>query len=145
MTDFALARRNMIDGQLRPNRVTNAQLLAAIGELPRERFLPEATRSVAYADDDVPLGNGRYLMEPMVLARLIQALQPRPEDRAMVVAAGAGCRGAPFARVVPSLVPLGGGPALAGAPRPTPEEFGITGPPATVCKPARGGPAAGRL
>ena len=42
MTDFALARRNMIDGQLRPNRVTNTQLLAAIGELPRERFLPEA-------------------------------------------------------------------------------------------------------
>ena len=67
MTDFALARRNMIDGQLRPNRVTNAQLLAAIGDLPRERFLPEAARSVAYADDDVPLGNGRYLMEPMVL------------------------------------------------------------------------------
>ena len=86
MTDFALARRNMIDSQLRPNRVTNAQLLAAIGELPRERFLPEATRSVAYADDDVPLGNGRYLMEPMVLARLIQTLQARPErDRKSVV------------------------------------------------------------
>ena len=90
MTDFALARRNMIDGQLRPNRVTNAQLLAAIGELPRERFLPEATRSVAYADDDVPLGNGRYLMEPMVLARLIQTLQAQPEDRAMVIASGPG-------------------------------------------------------
>jgi len=42
MTDFALARRNMIDGQLRPNRVTNAALLAVIGELPRERFLPDA-------------------------------------------------------------------------------------------------------
>ena len=53
-------------------------LLAAIAELPRERFLPDGLRSVAYADDDVPLGNGRYLMEPMVLARLIQTLQPRP-------------------------------------------------------------------
>ena len=62
MTDFALARRNMIDGQLRPNRVTNAQLLAAIAELPRERFLPDGLSSVAYADEDVPLGNGRYLM-----------------------------------------------------------------------------------
>jgi pyruvate dehydrogenase E1 component alpha subunit len=48
MTDFALARRNMIDGQLRPNRVNNAELLTAIGDLPRERFLPEALRSVAY-------------------------------------------------------------------------------------------------
>jgi protein-L-isoaspartate(D-aspartate) O-methyltransferase len=104
MTDFALARRNMIDGQLRPNRVTNAQLLAAIGELPRERFLPEATRSVAYADDDVPLGNGRYLMEPMVLARLIQALQPRPEDRAMVVASGPGYGAALLARLVHSVI-----------------------------------------
>jgi protein-L-isoaspartate(D-aspartate) O-methyltransferase len=88
MTDFALARRNMIDGQLRPNRVTNDRLLAAIGDLPRERFLPEAMRAVAYADDDVPLGNGRYLMEPMVLARLIQALQAQPEDRALVVGSG---------------------------------------------------------
>ena len=42
MTDFALARRNMVDGQLRPNRVTNAELLAAIGDLPRERFLPDS-------------------------------------------------------------------------------------------------------
>ena len=41
MTDFALARRNMVDGQLRPNRVNNAQLLAVLGELPRERFLPD--------------------------------------------------------------------------------------------------------
>ena len=77
MTDFALARRNMVDGQLRPNKVTNVDLLAVAGTLPRERFLPDSLRSVAYADDDVPLGNGRYLMEPMVLARMIQALQPR--------------------------------------------------------------------
>ena len=44
MTDFALARRNMVDGQLRPNRVTNAALLAAVGELPRERFLPDGLK-----------------------------------------------------------------------------------------------------
>ena len=104
MTDFALARRNMIDGQLRPNRVTNAQLLAAIGDLPRERFLPEGLRSVAYADDDVPLGNGRFLMEPMVLARLIQTLQPQPEDRALVVASGRGYGAALLARLVKSVV-----------------------------------------
>jgi len=127
MTDFALARRNMIDGQLRPNRVTNAQLLAAIGELPRERFLPEATRSVAYADDDVPLGNGRYLMEPMVLARLIQALQPRPEDRAMVVAAGPGYGAALLARLVHSVVAVESDPTLAAAAERTAKELGITG------------------
>ena len=68
--DFVRARRNMVDGQLRPNRVTNPRLLEVIGELPRERFLPDTLRTIAYADDDVPLGNGRVLMEPMVLARL---------------------------------------------------------------------------
>ena len=104
MTDFALARRNMVDGQLRPNRVTNAQLLAAIGDLPRERFLPEGLRSVAYADDDVPLGKGRFLMEPMVLARLIQTLQPLPEDKALVVASGRGYGAALLARLVKSVV-----------------------------------------
>src|SRR3977135_1592758 len=106
MTDFALARRNMIDGQLRPNRVTNAQLLAAIGELPRERFLPEATRSGAYAVHSVPRCTGRYLMEPMVLARLIQTLQAQPEDRAMVIASGPGYGAALLARLVHSIAAL---------------------------------------
>ncbi|MBI3196774.1 MAG: protein-L-isoaspartate O-methyltransferase [Rhodospirillales bacterium] len=115
MTDFALARRNMIDGQLRPNKVTNPLLLAAIGELPRERFLPEAVRSVAYADDDVPLGSGRYLMEPMVLARLIQALQPQPEDRALVVGAGRGYGAALLARLVKAVTALENDQALAAA------------------------------
>ena len=127
MTDFALARRNMIDGQLRPNRVTNAQLLAAIGELPRERFLPEATRSVAYADEDVPLGDGRYLMEPMVLARLIQALQPQPEDRAMVVASGPGYGAALLARLVHSVVAVESDPTLLATAERTAKELGITG------------------
>ena len=104
MTDFALARRNMVDGQLRPNRVTNAALLAAIGELPRERFLPEGLKSVAYADDDVPLGSGRFMMEPMVLARLIQSLQPQPEDKALVAASGRGYGAAILAKLVNSVV-----------------------------------------
>jgi protein-L-isoaspartate(D-aspartate) O-methyltransferase len=115
MTDVALARRNMIDGQLRPNRVANAELLAALGELPRERFLPESLRSVAYADDDVPLGNGRFLMEPMVLARLIQSLQMRAEDRALVVASGRGYGAALLARLVNSVVAVESDPVLASA------------------------------
>ena len=125
MTNFALARRNMVDGQLRPNKVTSIELLAAIGELPRERFLPEALKSVAYADDDVPLGNGRFLMEPMVLARLIQALQATPDDRALVVAAGRGYGAALLARLVKSVVAVEGDPALASAANQTIKELGI--------------------
>ncbi|HYD05064.1 MAG TPA: protein-L-isoaspartate O-methyltransferase [Reyranella sp.] len=126
MTDFTLARRNMIDGQLRPNRVNNVQLLAAIADLPRERFLPPGLRSIAYADEDVPLGNGRYLVEPMVLARLIQTLQPQPEDKALVVASGAGYGTAILARLVKSVVAVEADTGLAGSADQTIRELGIT-------------------
>jgi len=125
MTDFALARRNMIDGQLRPNRVTNTQLLAVIADVPRERFLPAGLRSIAYADDDVPLGNGRCLMEPMVLARLIQVLQPQPDDRALVVASGTGYGAALLARLVKDVVAIEADPVLAGSAEQTMRDLGI--------------------
>jgi len=125
MTDFTLARRNMIDGQLRPNRVNNAQLLASIADLPREVFLPSNLRSVAYADDDVPLGKGRCLMEPMVLARLIQALQPQPQDKALVVASGAGYGAALLARLVKSVVAVEADAGLAGSAEQTIRQLGI--------------------
>lgn len=127
MTDFALARRNMVDSQLRPNKVTSLSLLAAIGELPRERFLPDAVRSVAYADDDVPLGGGRYLMEPMVLARLIQTLQPKPDDRALVVAAGRGYGAALLARLVKSVTAVESDPGLAAAAAQIAKDLSIEG------------------
>jgi len=142
MTDFALARRNMVDGQLRPNRVTNAALLAAVGELPRERFLPEGLRSVAYADDDVPLGNGRFLMEPMVLARLIQALQPQPEEKALVVACGHGYGAALLSRLVKSVVAVESDPTLAGVAEQTIRDLGIANIDLTVAR-SEAGAAAG--
>ncbi len=127
MTDFALARRNMVEGQLRPNRVNDAGLLAALGELPRERFLPAALRSVAYADDDVPLGNGRFMMEPMVLARLIQVLQPQGDGKAMVVAAGRGYGAAILARLAKSVVAVEADAGLAEGARQVLADLGVTG------------------
>ncbi|MGD9878957.1 MAG: protein-L-isoaspartate O-methyltransferase [Reyranella sp.] len=127
MADFALARRNMIDGQLRPNRVTNAQLLAAVNDLPRERFLPEGLQSIAYADDDVPLGGGRYLMEPMVLARLIQALQPQAGDKALVVASGRGYGAALLSKLVKSVVAVESDANLAAAAERTAKELALPG------------------
>jgi protein-L-isoaspartate(D-aspartate) O-methyltransferase len=126
MTDFALARRNMIDGQLRPNRVTNAELLNAVDKLPRESFLPDRMKSVAYSDEDVPLGNGRYLIEPRVLGRLLQTMQPRRQDRAMVVASGRGYGAALLASLVSSLVAVECDSALAGAAAETLRGLGIT-------------------
>ena len=127
MTNFALARRNMVDGQLRPNRINDAGLLAALGELPRERFLPEGLRSVAYADDDVPLGNGRFMMEPMVLARLIQVLQPQAEDKALVAAAGLGYGAAILARLTKSVAAVETDAGLAATAAKTLQELGVSG------------------
>ncbi len=141
MTDFALARRNMVDGQLRPNRVTNAVLLAAASELPRERFLPDGLRAVAYADDDVPLGGGRFLMEPMVLARLVQALQVQPENKVLVVASGRGYGAALLSRLAKSVVAVESDPALAGSADQTFRSLGIVNIIQTVAKSEAGAPA----
>ncbi|HKU96071.1 MAG TPA: protein-L-isoaspartate O-methyltransferase [Vineibacter sp.] len=112
-TDFALARRNMVDGQLRPNQIVHPALLDALAALPRERFLPDARAALAYADEAVPLGNGRYLMEPTALARLIQMAQPAETDRALVVGAGPGYGAAVLGRLVASVVALESDAALA--------------------------------
>ena len=88
--DFADARNRMVDSQIRPNRVVDPRILSAMREIPRERFLPPKLRPFAYIDEDVPLGGGRVLMEPMVIARLVQLAAPTEGERALVVAAGTG-------------------------------------------------------
>ena len=72
MNDFTIARLNMIDGQILPNKVTDQRILDAMGAVPREDFVPKALRSVAYVDEDLEVAPGRYLMEPMVFSRLLQ-------------------------------------------------------------------------
>jgi protein-L-isoaspartate(D-aspartate) O-methyltransferase len=87
---FADARNCMVDSQIRPNRVVDSRVLTAMRTLPRERFLPANVFALAYADEDVPLGNGRYLMEPMVFARMLQAADLRENEQVLVVGAGTG-------------------------------------------------------
>lgn len=87
---FAAARKHMVDSQIRPNRVSDPRILSAMRKIPRERFLPAAVQSQAYVDEDVPLGNGRFLLEPMVLARMLQAAVLQPDERVLVVGAGTG-------------------------------------------------------
>jgi len=96
--DWATARKHMVDGQLRPNRVTDARILAAMGELPRERFLPPHLAARAYLDEDVVLPGGRTLVEPMVTARLLQLLAIRDGDRVLVIGAGTAYAAAVAAR-----------------------------------------------
>lgn len=89
-TDYTLARRQMVDGQLRPNRITQPALLDAFRAVPRERFLPAAMAARAYADTDVALVPGRVLPAPMALAKLLQLAEPRAGERALVAGAGSG-------------------------------------------------------
>ncbi|HVY16811.1 MAG TPA: protein-L-isoaspartate O-methyltransferase [Rhodopila sp.] len=111
---FADARKKMVDSQIRPNRVTDPRILSAMRRLPRERFLPPSVLAMAYVDDDVPLGNGRYLMEPMVLARMLQAAQPRENERTLVVGSGTGYGAAVLAACGCRVVALEDDPALLG-------------------------------
>jgi protein-L-isoaspartate(D-aspartate) O-methyltransferase len=98
MPDYAAARRNMVDSQLRTNRVTDEALLAAIAHIPRERFVPPTLSGVAYIDEDIPLGNERYLMEPMVLGRMIQAAEIQPSDSVLDVGCATGYSSRKFGR-----------------------------------------------
>lgn len=113
MIDYAAARLNMVEGQLRTNGITDPALLDAYLSVPRERFVPEPLRGVAYVDEDVPLGNSRYLMEPLVLARLIMLAEVGAEARVLCVGSGTGYDAAILAQLVRSVVALESEPALA--------------------------------
>lgn len=113
MIDYAAARLNMVEGQLRTNRITDPALMGAFLAVPRERFVPAAFKGAAYVDEDIPLGHGRYLMEPLVLARLIQLADLARDERALFVGAGSGYGAAVLAQIAASVVALESRPELA--------------------------------
>ncbi|HEY4163352.1 MAG TPA: protein-L-isoaspartate O-methyltransferase [Dongiaceae bacterium] len=104
--DYAAARQHMIDSQVRTNKVTDSAVISAFASVPRERFVAEAYRKLAYIDRPIPIGAGRRMPEPMVLARLLQSAQPKPGDSALVVGAGTGYSAAVIARLVGRVVAL---------------------------------------
>lgn len=106
MPDYAAARRNMVDSQLRTNRITDAGLLAAMGEVPREVFVQPHLAGVAYVDEDISIGHGRYLMEPMVLGRLIQAARIQPSDMVLDIGCATGYSSAVVAKLAATVIAL---------------------------------------
>jgi protein-L-isoaspartate(D-aspartate) O-methyltransferase len=104
MSGYEAARANMIERQLHPNKITDPQVIAAFAAIRRELFVPEGLRGIAYSDSDLPLGGGRYLMAPMVAARLLQTAEIGRQNNALVVAAGVGYEAAVMAMLARSVV-----------------------------------------
>jgi protein-L-isoaspartate(D-aspartate) O-methyltransferase len=109
MTDFAAARRNMVDGQVRTADVTDLRVIAAMDEIPRERFLPASFAPLAYLDLDLPVDEGncaRRLLKPMVLGKLLQAAELEATERVLDVACASGYSAAILARIAGHVVAL---------------------------------------
>jgi protein-L-isoaspartate(D-aspartate) O-methyltransferase len=121
MTDFAVARRNMVDGQVRPADVTDLRIISAMQEVPREQFVAPHLAELAYLDLDVPIGQGanaaRRMIKPVVLAKLIQAADLDATDRVLDVGCLSGYSVAVLARVAGEVFALEQDPALAEAAR----------------------------
>jgi protein-L-isoaspartate(D-aspartate) O-methyltransferase len=111
--DYAAARQNMIDSQIRTSKVTDSAVIAALAALPRELFVAESHRKLAYIDRPVPLGAGRRMMEPMYLARLLQVADLQPKAKALVVGAGTGYGAAIISKLAAKVVALESAPELA--------------------------------
>ena len=88
--DFERARFNMVEQQIRPWDVLDPDVLDLLMTVKREDFVPPAYRNLAFADIEVPLGNGQVMLPPRVEARILQAVAPRRSDRVLLVGAGSG-------------------------------------------------------
>ena len=110
--NFEHMRRAMVASQLRTTGVSDPSVLAAMGAVPRERFVPADRVAMAYTDALIPLGNGRELNNPMALGRLLSEASPQEAERALVIGAATGYSAAVLARLVGSVVALEEEPGL---------------------------------
>lgn len=104
--DHAVARRNMVDSQIRPSGIEDLKLIAAMGTVPREAFLPRSEQGLAYMGGEIEVGPGRVLSAPLTLARLIQAVRIQPGDVVLHVGAGVGYGSALLAQLASTVVAL---------------------------------------
>lgn len=106
MSSFAAQRLNMVEAQLRINDVSDPRILAAMGDVPRERFVPASKRALAYADVPVEVSPGRYLLDPRTFAKMLELAAIREGERVLDVGCASGYSSAVLARLTDSVVAL---------------------------------------
>jgi len=104
MPDFTRLRVTMVDTQVRPSDVTKFPILDAMLSVPREAYVPDAKRDIAYADTPVDLGDGRQMLDARAIAKLLEALTPAPSDLVLEVGAGGGYTTALLASMAEAVV-----------------------------------------
>ncbi|WP_041527428.1 protein-L-isoaspartate O-methyltransferase family protein [Paracoccus aminophilus] len=115
MTDFAQRRTMMVDTQVRPNDVTSYPVIEAMLNVPREEFVPDALRDVAYTGENIPLGHGRVELEPRTLGRLLESLDIQTSDFVLHLGCGYGYASAVIARIAEGVVAVEQDPDMASA------------------------------
>jgi protein-L-isoaspartate(D-aspartate) O-methyltransferase len=121
MSGFSTARLKMVDGQVRPSDVTDIRIIDAMLAVPREAFVPENKRALAYLDLDLDVSEGgqaqgqakRFLIKPVVLAKMLQAAEIKQTDRVLVVGCATGYAAAVIAQFAGQVTATESDPALA--------------------------------
>ena len=117
MSGFATARQKMVDGQVRPSDVTDIRIIDAMLAVPREAFVPENKQALAYLDLDLDVSEGgaakRFLIKPVVLAKMLQAAEIKETDRVLVVGCATGYAAAVIAQFAPQVTATESDSALA--------------------------------
>jgi protein-L-isoaspartate(D-aspartate) O-methyltransferase len=126
MTDFATARANMVDGQVRTDDVTNHALVSAMRAVPRERFVPAGREGVAYISTPLPLSATRSLLDPRTFAKLVQFADIQPDEMVLDVGGASGYSTAVLARLAASVVLLESDAELAAMASKTLAELGVS-------------------
>lgn len=113
MTDFADRRRMMVDTQVRPSDVTKFPIIEAMLTVPREIFVPDAQREAAYADEILPLGEGRVMLDARTLAKMLDVLNIENDELVLNVGCGLGYSAAVVARMAQAVVAVEEGEGMA--------------------------------
>jgi len=104
--NFAAARTNMIECQIRTNRVIDPAIVGALAQVPREIFVPKPMRGFAYVDEDLDIGGGRFIIEPLALARLLEAAKVKQGDVVLNIGDAAGYSTAVLSKLAQTVVSL---------------------------------------